>query len=103
MVSIDFLQFLADVVYYDQEQQSLHLKHLSKRIDIVHTLGSSTATINGKVIDLPIPSALFPKVISDPHLPPLPCVPLRAFAEALGWEVHWNNETRAISLKNQVT
>ena len=55
MVSIDCLQFLADVVY------------------------------------------------SDPHLPPLPCVPLRAFAEALGWEVHWNNETRAISLKNQVT
>ena len=74
-------------VNYDESAKTVTI--IKAETTIVLTLGESTATVNGKTVELGVEAELLNNSTY---------VPLRFIAEALGLEVEWNQEDGTIEL-----
>lgn len=74
-------------IRYDNETKKVTLNH--KDANIIFTLGSDIAVVNGKEVQLAHPIEL---------MNGLPNLPIRLIAEAIGAEIGWDGANRAITL-----
>lgn len=94
MVPLRFVseQLHADVQWNGTTKQ-ISIKDHSRKIDILLTLGSKTATVNGKSVTMQVAPVVSPS--SKTY------VPIRFIAEALGAEVKWDGEARRVGIKRK--
>ena len=89
MVPVRFVsEFLNFTVYWLESEQMVMFADAT-HVAIVFQIGGSTLFIDGRSVVMDVPAMLHDN---------RSYIPLRFFAEAIGFEVDWNEYTRTVSL-----
>ncbi len=81
-------------VFWDEETRTVISYDPASEINVSLQIDSANMFVNGERVELDVPA----KIVNN-----FTVVPLRAVSEGLKRKVDWNNDTRTVTIQNQVT